>query len=112
MDCCLYKISNEIPQNPDEKIEVGGCCRESCGSCCLLTFLGFAVHSRVGEEERGRRGCFVWADVRRSGNLVLFVKEKWIWVGLRGLLGWIGWNGKELEKRWAGGNWFGLLEGV
>ncbi|KAG5601418.1 hypothetical protein H5410_032788 [Solanum commersonii] len=31
------KFSIEIPQNPDEKIKVGGCCRESCGSCWILT---------------------------------------------------------------------------
>ncbi|KAG5592271.1 hypothetical protein H5410_042785 [Solanum commersonii] len=35
------------------------------------------------------------------------------WAGSEGeLKEWVSWNGKELEKKWVGGNWFGLLEGV
>ncbi|XP_049350431.1 uncharacterized protein LOC125815076 [Solanum verrucosum] len=59
----LYQKSTKIPQNSDEKIEVGGCCRESCGSCWILTceveekctLLLFG--SRELLDSRGRKRC-------------------------------------------------------
>ncbi|WMV49277.1 hypothetical protein MTR67_042662 [Solanum verrucosum] len=81
-----YSFVQEINPNPTKsrrQAEWAAVVDKGCGSCwnglvrativdvckLLLTLLGFSVHSRVGEEERERRGHFVWAAVRMFGSL-------------------------------------------
>ncbi|KAH0740179.1 hypothetical protein KY290_033222 [Solanum tuberosum] len=81
--CSFVQEINPNPTKFGRQAGWAAVAEKGCGSCwnglvraavvdvckLLLTLLGFSVYSRVGEEERERRGHFFWAAVRMFGSL-------------------------------------------